>query len=197
MATMQYMIRPTGESSVSIEIHRNGLRRRKHVFFFGRYQGELEYDPEDLANASANIVIDVSSMICRDAWLKQTEREAVMGTLTQMLDAQQHPQLKFSSRSAAGVSRHRADVNGSWVVRGASANGSLDATIVPVGKDQLELDLRGTLRLSDHAIKSPSTFFGQPQFKDTAHLRLLLWPARGAAAEQHRRVEMSAPRGIA
>lgn len=189
MATMQYMIRPTGESSVSIELHRNGLRRRKHVFFFGRYQGELSYDPEDLANASASIVIDVSSLICRDAWLKPSEREAAMGTLAGMLDAQQFPQLTFSSRSASGVSRHRADVNGSWNVRGASANSTLDATIVPVGKDQLELDLRGTLRLSDHAIKSPSTFFGQPRFKDTAHLRLLLWPARGATAEQHRMVQ--------
>jgi polyisoprenoid-binding protein YceI len=191
MAILQYIIRPTGESSVSIELHRNGLRKRKHVFFFGRYHGELEYDPEDLTNASAKIIVDASSMICRDAWLKPNEREAAMNTMAQMLEAEQYPQLTFASRSTASVSRHRADVTGSWNVRGASVNSNLDATIVPVGKDQLELDLRGTLRLSDHAIKSPNSFFGQPKFKDTAHLRLLLWPARGATAEQHRMVQAS------
>jgi polyisoprenoid-binding protein YceI len=178
---MRYVIRPTGESSVSIELVRRGLRSRKHVLFFQQYQGEVEYDPEDLEQARATILVDVDSMVCRDASLTPSQRQEATGALKELLGAEDFPQLAFHSKAVQGVSRHRAEVTGLFTARGVASPASLQATVVPIGKDQLELDLTGTLRLSSYAIKPPSTWWGQPSLKDEAQLRMLLWPGRAVA----------------
>src|SRR5262245_61869994 len=134
-----YHIRPTGESSISIELVRTGLRPRKHVLFFQDYDGDLAYDPDQPAQTSFRIRIALASMVCRDQWLKPPARDAALRTVQNLFAAQDCPDLELRSQTLESVARHRARVTLALTANGKTAPTSLDATIVPVGNDQLEL----------------------------------------------------------
>src|SRR5713226_1450142 len=121
MATARYQIQPTGESSVSIELLRTGLRRRKHILFFQHYQGDLTYDPDVPEQTNFTIRVSVGSMVCRDSWLKPPARQAVVSSFNDLLKSEDCPYLELRSQALESSGRHRASVTGELTVHGTTA----------------------------------------------------------------------------
>jgi len=180
-----YMIRPTSESSISLEIFRRGLlSRKKHVLFFESYGGELEYDAKEPHNSRFTLRIDTESAVCRDAWLKPEKRKrVVLETKSEMLSVGQFPQIIFSSGAIQRNARHRFEVTGTLTIHGDAKAVTLSTALIMVGQNRIELDASGSVELTGYGLKVPPSLAGLWGVKPDAGLRLLLFPERAPASQ--------------
>jgi polyisoprenoid-binding protein YceI len=181
----RYTIRPTGESSVAVQVFKSGLlARRKHILFLEHYRGEVEYDHEHPEKSRVELAFEASSMVCRDQWLKPEKRRELLSFVQQeVLAADRHAEIAFSSDRIERKSPTRFELEGTLRIRGSSRPVVFDVIVLPNGKDRLEIDGTARVKLSDYGINRPSSFFGLIGTKDEITLRFLLWPERAAALE--------------
>jgi polyisoprenoid-binding protein YceI len=182
----RYIIRPTGESSVAVQVFKSGLMaRRKHVLFLQRYSGEVDYDSANPENSRVQLVFEAASVVCRDQWLKPEKRESFLAFVhKEILAADQHETISFTSDRIKRVSSTRFQLEGTLTFRGGAKPVLFEVVVIQNGKDRLEIDGTARLRMSDYGINLPSAFFGLVGTKDEVALRFLLWPERTAAAVQ-------------
>lgn len=175
-----YAIRPTSESSFAVEVFKTGLlRRKKHIFFFGRYDGKLEYDFEHPERSNAEIRVDATSAVCRDEWISAEKRKDVLRVAKQeMLASNEHPHIVFSSREIRRKAQHRFEVDGTLTIRGIAKPVTLNVASVPVGKERFELDITARIKMTDYGLKPPSSMLGLIGTKDEMRVRCLLFPER-------------------
>jgi polyisoprenoid-binding protein YceI len=180
----RYIIRPTGESSVAVQVFKSGLMaRRKHVLFLQQYSGEVDYDSENPENSRVELVFDAFSMVCRDPWLKPEKRQSFLAFVQkEILAADQHETITFTSNRIERISSTRFQLDGTLNFRGSAKPVVFEVIVIQNGKDRLEIDGTARLRMSDYGIGWPSAFFGLVGTKDEVVLRFLLWPERTAAA---------------
>jgi polyisoprenoid-binding protein YceI len=177
-----YVIRRTGESSFSAELTRRAIwRKRKHVIFFERYGGKVIYDVENPENSEIEMVVEAEGAVCRDPSMKPVRRkEFAENVRATFLEAGQHPEIRFRSEQIKSITPYRFRLQGPLTLRGITAPAVFEATVVSGGKERMEVDASGTIRLTDYGITPPSSLMGMVRVSDSVRLRILLWPERSS-----------------
>src|SRR5215472_6405743 len=69
--TTRFLIRPSAESTFTLEIAKTGLMAgKKHALFFDQYQGELDYNAARPEDSKARLTVEARSVTCKDQWIK-------------------------------------------------------------------------------------------------------------------------------
>lgn len=96
---------------------------------FGKLDGVIEADPDDLSTLKARVEIDAASIDTRDEQRDGHLRSA------DFFDVENHPTLTFESRSVEPEGDGRFKLIGDLTIRGVTRPVSLDATFNGRGKD--------------------------------------------------------------
>lgn len=180
--TTSYIISPSNDSTVAIEISKTGLRRsKKHMLFFDQFSGELCFAGSDPEAFRLTLTIAAGSVECRDAWLSERKRQAVAAYVRlEALAAGAHEQIHFTSTLIRAKALRGFVVEGMLHIRDRARMIRVNAVLGSARKDCFQIDGDTTLRLSDFGLPRPSSLFGLVGTKDEVLVRLLLWatPAR-------------------
>jgi polyisoprenoid-binding protein YceI len=164
---VRYLIRPSAESTLTLEVFKSGiLSGKKHLFFFEDYQGELDYDPARVENSQVRLTIQARSVTCKDNWIKAEDRKKVLdAALNDMMAVNQYPQISFiSSRIVTKLT-----------VRGIAKPVTLEAAVKSVADVRLEIDGDAYISHKDYGLTPLSKFGGIVGTKDQMMLRFLVW----------------------
>ncbi len=169
-----------------MQVFKSGLMaRRKHILFLEHYRGLVEYDSEHPERSRVELFFEANSLVCRDEWLKPDKRRELLAFVQkEILAADRHAQIAFSSDRVERRSPTRFELEGKLNIRGSSRSVVFEVVVLPNGKDRLEIDGTATIKLSDYGIDRPRALFGLIGTKDEISLRFLLWPERAAAADR-------------
>jgi polyisoprenoid-binding protein YceI len=179
-AAATYRIQPAPDSSFTLEVYKTGLwSGRKHVFRFERYRGEVQYDPEHPQNSRARFVVESSSAVCKDDWVKASDQKKVLAyTLDEMLAASKYPEIAFESVSIAAQSGEHFQAQGNLTVRGITKPVTIDLTVKTARPDRIQLEGTAEIRLKDYGLKPPSAALGTIGTKNEMLLRFVLFAVR-------------------
>lgn len=151
--------------------------------FFQQYGGEVDYDYENPENSRVQLVFDAASIVCHDQWLKPQKRQSFLAFVQkQILVADDHEKITFSSNRITPISTTRFQLEGTLSLRGRAQPLRFEVVVIRNGADRLEIDGTAYLRMSDYGIDWPTALFGLIGTKDEIALRFLLWPERTSAA---------------
>jgi polyisoprenoid-binding protein YceI len=171
-----YRILPSNDSTLAIEVSKTGLRRRrKHILFFEKFEGELRFVEEDPEASRVSLLIDAASAVCRDAWLNERKKHAVTAFARDVLSANGHSEIRFSSTAIRSKPLRGYVVEGELQIRGIRRVIKVNTVLGRTRKDSLQMDGDATVRLSDFDLPRPSSLMGLIGTKDEAEVRLLLW----------------------
>lgn len=115
-----------GHSSVGFSI--------RHFFSkvpgrFGKYEGTIVYDAEDLSRSSVNVTIDAASIDTdlpdRDKHLKSPD----------FFDVEKFPKITFASTKVKPLGANKAQVEGTLTMKGVSKPVTLEVAILGTGPD--------------------------------------------------------------
>jgi polyisoprenoid-binding protein YceI len=175
-----YVILPSNDSTLAVEIYKTGLmKRKKHLLFFEQFRGELCYFPHDPERSRVKMTIDAASLICRDKWLKLRKQEEVSRyARTQILAVDRYPHITFASDRIAAKRIRGYDVQGVLTVRDTARTVNLNLVVNQTKPETLQIDGDATFRLSQFEVPRPSSLFGLIGTKDEVLIRLLLWATR-------------------
>ena len=176
----RYAIRPSSESTLALKIFRKGLLAgERHVLFFERYAGEIQYDQEDHERSYMRFVVESRSVTCKDDWLSRKQRNKVVSyTLNKMLVAERFPLIEFTSTAVTRTSAHRYDVRGDLTIRGMTRSVFIQVTARQIGTELLEFDGEMKVRMKDYGMKPPTAVFGFAGTKNKMTLHFLFWAKR-------------------
>ncbi len=171
-----YTISPSNDSTLAIEVFKTGLlRKRKHILFFEKFNGTLRYMPDDLQSSAVEILVDARSVLCRDQWLKGRKQQHVTRYARNSLEAERHPDIRFSSTRIYEKPLRGFAVEGELKIRGVGRIVKVNVVLSPIKRDRMQVDGDTQIRLSDFGIERRSAMFGLAGTEDVALVRLLLW----------------------
>jgi polyisoprenoid-binding protein YceI len=172
-----YTISPSEDSTIAVEVFKTRLmRKRKHLFFFQNFGGQLFFSPVQPENSRLDLTVDAKSVVCRDAWLKaRKQRRITEYARNRALAADRHPEIHFASNRIAPKPLRGFVVEGVLKVCGITRILKANMVVNPRTDGRLQLDADSSIRLSDFGITPPSSYFGLAGTKDEAVLHLLLW----------------------
>ena len=175
-----YTISPSNDSTLAIEVYRTGLmKRKKHLLFFERFSGELWYIPENPENSRVKMAIDVSSVVCRDKWLKpKSQEEMCRHTRSEVLAADRNPQITFTSSRMTLKPIRGLAAEGALKIGETVRTVTFNVVVNQTKPATLQIDGDATFRLSDFGIARPASHFGLAGTKDEVLVRVLLWGTR-------------------
>lgn len=176
--TIRYRIRPSSESTFTLEVSKSGLMAgKKHSLFFERYAGEVEYDSTHPENSKVRLTVEAPSVTCKDAWVKKKEerKKIVDAAVNGMMAASQYPQLNFTSTRIIGKSKGQFEIQGDLTVRGITKPITFVAAAKPSGIERLEIDGDAEINLKDYGLTPPSAMLGLIGTKSKMTLRFLVW----------------------
>lgn len=178
--TVRYLIRPSAESTLTLEVFKSGLLAgKKHLFFFEDYSGEIDYDAEHIENSRVRLTIQARSITCKDTWIKPEQRKQVLdAALNDMLAVSQYPQLIFVSTRILTKSKGQYEVQGDLTVRGIAKPVTLEAAVKSVADVRFEIDGDARISHKDYGLKPLSKFGGIVGTKDQMLLRFLVWAVK-------------------
>lgn len=182
--TVRYQIRPSAESTFTLEVAKTGLMTgKKHALFFERYQGELDYDPQRPEHSTVRLAVEARSVTCKDPWIKdKSKRKQVVETaVNDMMAASQYPQVTFSATHIATKSKGQFEVQGDLTVRGITKPVAFQLAAKPAGEQRLEIDGDAEINLKDYGLKPPSAMLGLIGTKSKMTLRFLVWAEKIAS----------------
>jgi polyisoprenoid-binding protein YceI len=174
----RYLIRPSAESTFTLEVSKTGLMAgKKHFLFFEQYAGEVDYDSKRPENSSVTLTVEARSVTAKDAWVKKKEerKKIVETAVNDMMAANQYPQLKFSSTRIAGKSKGQFEIQGDLTIRGIAKPITFVAAAKPSGIERLEIDGDAQINLKDYGVTPPSALLGLIGTKSKMTLRFLVW----------------------
>lgn len=96
---------------------------------FGAVEGTVEFDPSDLANASAQVTIDASSIDTREA-----QRDAHLRS-ADFFDVEKYPTLTFKSRKVEDIKGDTFKLVGDLTIKDITSEVALDVTSHGFEKD--------------------------------------------------------------
>lgn len=182
-ATAHYVIRPSAESTFTLEVFKSGLLAgKKHLFFFEQYEGEIDYNPQRVEDSTVRFTVQAGSITCKDTWVKPPDRKKILdAALNDMMAADQYPQLTFVSTQIVAKSKGLYEIQGDLTLRGITKPIVFQAAVKPVSGD-LRLEIDGDARIShkDYGLKPISKFGGIVGTKDQMLLRFLVWAEKKA-----------------
>ena len=174
----RYSIRPSAESTFTLEVFKTGLMAgKKHLLFFEQYEGEIEYNPQRVEDSQVRFTVQARSVTCKDNWVKPEDRKKIVdAAVNDMMAASEYPQLLFVSSRIAAKSKGLFEVQGDLTVRGISKPIAFEAAVKPVSGDlRLEIDGDAHISHKDYGLKPMSKFGGIVGTKDQMLLRFLVW----------------------
>ncbi len=173
----RYTISPSADSTLAIEVSKTCfMRGRKHLLFFENFTGDLCFAEDDLTAFKLNLVIDASSVVCRDVRLSQRKCSALAEfARDQALAATACPEIRFTSNTIRAKALRGFVVLGSLQIRGVTRTVEVSTVLSHRHKGSLQIDGDAALRLSDFALPTRSALFGLIGTKDEAAVRILLW----------------------
>jgi polyisoprenoid-binding protein YceI len=179
-----YTISPSIDSTLALEVFKTGLRRgKKHILFFENFRGELSYINERPESSRLDLMIDASSVVCRDTWLGPKQQKAVASFARgKALDAAHHPEIRFASSRICAKPLRGFVVEGVLGIRGITRNIRVNVVLTAMSRGRFQIDGDAAFRLSDFGIRPPSSLFGLAGTQDESLLRLLLWATEPVAA---------------
>jgi polyisoprenoid-binding protein YceI len=86
--TARFEIRPSAESTFTLEVAKTGLMAgKKHFLFFEQYGGEVDYDSQHPEKSKVRLTVEARSVTCKDAWVKKKEqrKKIVDATVNDMM----------------------------------------------------------------------------------------------------------------
>ncbi len=182
-ATTQYSIRPSPESTFTLEVFKTGLMAgKKHLLFFEQYEGEIDYNTQRVEDSKVRFTVQAGSVTCKDTWVKREDRKKIVDfAINEMMAASQYPQLTFVSTRIVTKSKGMYEIQGDLTVRGISKPIVFQAAVKPVS-DGLRLEIDGDARIShkDYGLKPVSKFGGIIGTKDQMLVRFLVWAEKKA-----------------
>jgi len=96
---------------------------------FGKYEGTIVYDAEDLSKSSVNVTIDAASINTdvadRDKHLKSGD----------FFDVEKFPKITFTSTKVKPLGKTKAQVEGNLTIKGVSKPVTLDVEVLGTGPD--------------------------------------------------------------
>ena len=96
---------------------------------FGAVEGTVEFDPSDLANASAQVTIDATTVDTREA-----QRDAHLRS-ADFFDVEKYPTLVFKSRTVTGIAGDSFKLVGDLTIKDITREVVLDVTSHGFEKD--------------------------------------------------------------
>jgi polyisoprenoid-binding protein YceI len=96
---------------------------------FGAVEGTVEFDPADLANASAQVTIDAASIDTREA-----QRDAHLRS-ADFFDVEKYPSLAFKSRKVTDIQGDRFKLTGDLTIKDITREVVLDVASHGFQKD--------------------------------------------------------------
>jgi polyisoprenoid-binding protein YceI len=181
--TTRYQIRPSAESTFTLEVTKTGLLAgKKHFLFFEQYAGEVDYNSERPENSKIRLTIEARSVTTKDAWVKKKEqRKNVVDTaVNDMMAASQYPRLTFSSTRITSKSKGQFEIQGDLTVRGITKPITFMTAAKPSGIQRLEIDGDARIDLKDYGLKPPSALLGLIGTKSKMTLRFLVWAEKSS-----------------
>jgi polyisoprenoid-binding protein YceI len=180
----RYVIRPSAESTFTLEVSKAGLMAgKKHFLFFEQYAGEVDYDSKRPENSSVTLTVEARSVTSKDAWVKKKEdrKKIVDAAVNDMMAASQYPQLKFASTRITSKSKGQFEIQGDLTVRGITKPITFVAAAKPSGIERLEIDGDAQINLKDYGLKPPAAMLGLIGTKSKMTLRFLVWAEKSSA----------------
>jgi polyisoprenoid-binding protein YceI len=180
----RYVIRPSAESTFTLEVSKAGLMAgKKHFLFFEQYAGEVDYDSKRPENSSVTLTVEARSVTSKDAWVKKKEdrKKIVDAAVNDMMAASQYPQLKFASTRITSKSKGQFEIQGDLTVRGITKPITFVAAAKPSGIERLEIDGDAQINLQDYGLKPPAAMLGLIGTKSKMTLRFLVWAEKSSA----------------
>ena len=177
--SVRYDLAPTAGAKVALEVEKTGLwSGRKHLFLFARYRGTLEYDREHPERSQVRLAVESKSVSNQDTWVSEKDRgKIIQFTLTEMLAADQYPQVVFSSEHIVSKGPDQAEAQGTLTIRGISK-----PVVVQVkAKGELWFEGSARFRMTDYGLKPPKAALGAIGTKDEMRLDFVLQGLRPAA----------------
>ena len=180
----RYQVHPANGSTLALRISRKGLfAGNRHVLYFDKFFGEIEYDQERPEQSKLNFVIASHSITCKDDWLTSRQRKEVVSfALNKMLAAHRYPEIKFSSTFTIKVAINQYEMRGDLTIRGMTRPVVLQV-ITKLRPEHLEVDGVAIIRMKDYGIEPPSSLLGLSGTKNKMKLRFLVWAERATAED--------------
>jgi len=174
---VRYSIRPSAESTFTLEVFKSGLMAgKKHLLFFEQYEGEIEYNTQHVEDSKVRFTVQARSVTCKDNWVKPEDRKKILdAAINDMMAASQYPQLSFVSSRIATKSKGLYEIQGDLTVRGISKPIVFQVAVKPVADVRLEIDGDAHISHKDYGLKPMSKFGGIVRTKDQMLLRFLVW----------------------
>jgi polyisoprenoid-binding protein YceI len=168
--TARFEIRPSAESTFTLEVAKTGLLAgKKHFLFFEQYGGEVDYDSQHPEKSKVRLTVEARSVTSKDA------------AVNNMMAASQYPQLTFSSTRITSKSKGQYEIQGNLTVRGITKPITFVAAAKPSGIQRLEIDGDAHISLKDYGLKPPSALLGLIGTKSKMTLRFLVWAEKTSA----------------
>ncbi|MCS7024284.1 MAG: YceI family protein [Bryobacteraceae bacterium] len=161
----EYRITTGGDNLIKLEVEKTGLfKGKKHIFHFSRMEGKLVYDAQAPASSKVDLTIDARAFEIRDDWVDEKDKEKVFReAYDKMLQANQHPQMRFVSTKVTPQGANRYLVEGALTIRGVSKPVTIDALLDP---DKLVISGKSVFRMTSYGMKPPSAALGAIGTKD-------------------------------
>ena len=173
-----YTISPSPDSTLALEIHETGLFKRKHLFAFEAFSGQLSFDWDEPLESALALSIDANSLCCRGVQEKKPNRAAlrlVRFAGQQALQAHQHPTLRARSQRFMAKPLRGYVVEGVLELCGRTYKLKANLGFGPPGKDRLQIDADAMLSLKEVGVLPPASWLGLSRVDDQATVHALLW----------------------
>jgi len=129
-----YTVSPAPQAEFKLEVHKTGLMSGKvHIFTFERYGGSVNYQPDAPGKSTVAFEIEAASVVCRDTWIGDKDKQKVTAMALEMMESERHPRLKFVSQSVAPGGQGEFDVKGALTIKGITRPVTVRVTIQPEG----------------------------------------------------------------
>ena len=175
----------SSKSSLALEIFKKGiLAGKRHVLFFEKFLGEIQYDHQQPQRSRLDFVLDCSSVRCEDNWLTSKQRKKVVSfALEELLIVDRYPQIKFSSTVIIRQAINQYEMQGDLTIRGTTRRVSVQVATKP-SPERLEIDGEAVLRMKDYGMKPPTELLGLSGTRNRMKLRFVVWADRAVAERQ-------------
>jgi polyisoprenoid-binding protein YceI len=162
LAQGTYRFAPSPESRLELVVTKTGfLRGKQHLFVFDRFNGRLRYDPAKVETSQVQFEIDSKSIVCKDTWVSTNDLRKIQDVaIKDMLDAEHHSRLTFSSMEVRQTGMGVFEARGSLTIRGVTKRVVVMTSVSPGANGALIIEGRAPVRLTDYGLKPPSAAFG-------------------------------------
>ncbi len=157
-----YEIKPDPNSRFALEIYKTGLMSgKKHLFFFERYAGAVNYNPAAPESSRIDVNVEASSFVVKDDWVSASQAKSIREEAEGKngLEVGKHPAIRFVSSSVARLGEGFV-VQGTLTIRGVERPVTVNVAMKPGEAGALRFDGKAEVKLKDYGIKPPSAALG-------------------------------------